>query len=355
MDFLKKLLSLGPEKIQLLNDPQARENFNHENVISTGILALDIASGIGGLPRNRVIEIFGVEGGGKSTICGCVCAQFHARGLYTAYIDVEHAVDKHYFKKLGVMEKYFALSQPSDGEEAMEIALELADSPELGLIVIDSAAALMTKQELEGELTDANVGATARLIARSLRKLVPKCSVHNTMLIFTNQLRDNIGAFFGSKTTTPGGRSLRYAASIRLEVTRIGTNKEGKLSVSNATQAKFIKNRLAPPFVETKFDIVFGQGADNYKTLFEEGINKKVISKKGSVFYYGEQELGKKDKAIEFLENNKDIKKKIWTQISQGSKKRKPKLKKKTAIKEVSVSQEHSEPTTSMSGVLLDV
>jgi recombination protein RecA len=282
--FKQLIDSVGAETVRLLSDKRLPK-INPQSVISTGNLAIDRASSIGGFPRDRIIEIYGNESSGKSTVAAQLAAQFNKEGKYVLYIDFEHAVDIGYFVKLGVRPSLFALSQPMVGEEGTKLALNLAATPECGLVVIDSVAAITTQQELDGELDDANIGATARLMGRFLRKMVPVCSVHNTLLVCINQNRDKIGGFgYGSGNVQPGGRALKFYSSMRIELARTQTNKDKGEATSNSTKAKFVKNKLGHPYKEAEFEIVFGKGADNEGAILEASVTEKIIVKKGRTY-----------------------------------------------------------------------
>jgi len=293
-NYLKLIQAYGSSEIQLLSNTPDRILQPHET-ISSGSLAIDIASGIGGWPRNRIIEAFGNESSGKSTLATMACAQFNREGKRATYIDVEHTFDPRYAVALGIKPELFALAQPSCAEDALKMVLDFAATDECGIVVLDSVAGLVTRQELEGELDDANIGATARLMGKCLRKLTAVCRVHNTLALFINQNRDKVGVMFGSPKTQPGGRALKFFSSIRIEFARVGTNKDKNQdneAVSNSTKASFIKNKVGPPYRECQFDIVFGEGIDNAKTAVEEGVATGIIQKKGNTFAYKGDVLG---------------------------------------------------------------
>lgn len=293
-NFLKLIRAYGSGEIQLLSENPPKL-ISDEDVISSGSLAIDIASGIGGWPRNRVIEVYGNESSGKTTLATMACAQFNREKKYAAYVDVEHAFDKRYALALGVDPRYFTLSQPSCAEDALKLVLDAAATDDCGIVVLDSVAGLVTRQELEGDLDDSNIGATARLMGRALRKLVAVCSVNQTLVMFINQNRDKVGVMFGSPKTQPGGRALKFFSSMRVEFARTGTEKDKKQNneaISNQTQATFIKNKLGTPYRVTEFDIVFGKGIDNAKSAVEKGLEAGVLEKKGNTFTYQNNVLG---------------------------------------------------------------
>jgi recombination protein RecA len=292
-NYLKLIEAYGSGEIQLLSSSD-RAIKPHET-ISSGSLAIDIASGIGGWPRNRVIEVFGNESSGKTTLATMACAQFNREGKRATYIDVEHSFDPRYAVALGVNPKLFALAQPSCAEDALKMLLDFAATDECGIVVLDSVAGLATRQELEGDLDDSNIGATARLMGRCLRKLPAVCRVHNTLAVFINQNRDKVGVVWGSPKTQPGGRALKFFSSIRVEFAKVQTNKDknqNNEAVSNQTKASFIKNKVGPPHRECEFDIVFGEGIDNAKTVIKEGVAVGVLKKKGNTYSYQGNILG---------------------------------------------------------------
>lgn len=304
--FLTLIKTLGAEKVRLLRD-DSLEKIAPQLVLSSGNIAIDYASGIGGFPMDRIIEVFGEESTGKSTIAGQYAARVNKKGLYVAYVDFEHAVDVKYFRALGVRPELFALSQPETGEEGLQFAIDAASTPECGLVVIDSVAAIVTNQELNGDLDDSNVGATARLMGRLMRKIKTVCSVHNTTAIFINQNREKIGVMFGSNKTQPGGKALRFFASMRIELIRTGTNKDQGEAHSNQTKAVFRKNKLGPPYREAEFELVFGKGADNEKALLDFSVTEGIVTKKGRTYSWGETVLGVSEaNAIKFLVEDRE-------------------------------------------------
>jgi recombination protein RecA len=293
-------------------------------VIPTGSIALDVALGIGGLPRGRVVEIYGPESSGKTTVALHVIANAQAAGGICAFIDAEHALDPDYAAKLGVDTDALLVSQPDNGEQALEIADTLVRSGALALVVIDSVAALTPRAEIEGEMGDSHVGLQARLMSQALRKMTGALSGANTTAIFINQLREKIGVMFGSPETTTGGRALKFYASVRLDVRRIETLKDGSEMVGNRTRVKVVKNKVAPPFKQAEFDIIYGQGISREGSLIDLGVDCGIIRKAGAWFTYGADQLGQgKENARQFLKNNPqvaaEIEKRILSELGVGA------------------------------------
>jgi recombination protein RecA len=285
-------------------------------VIPTGSIALDVALGIGGIPRGRVVEIFGPESSGKTTVALHAIASAQALGGIAAFIDAEHALDPEYAKKLGVDIDALLVSQPDTGEQALEIADMLVRSGALDLIVIDSVAALVPRAEIEGEMGDSHVGLQARLMSQALRKMTGALAGSNTTAIFINQLREKIGVMFGSPETTTGGRALKFYSSVRLDVRRIETLKEGTEAVGNRTRVKVVKNKVAPPFKQAEFDIVYGEGISREGSLIDLGVEHGIVRKSGAWFTYENDQLGQgKENARAFLRDNADIALAIENQI----------------------------------------
>ena len=277
-------------------------------VIPTGSLALDVALGIGGLPRGRVVEIYGPESSGKTTVALHAVASAQKAGGIAAFIDAEHALDPEYARKLGVDTDALIVSQPDTGEQALEITDMLIRSGALDIIVIDSVAALVPKAEIEGEMGDSHVGLQARLMSQALRKLTGAISASGTTAIFINQLREKIGVCFGSPETTTGGKALKFYASVRLDVRRIETLKEGAEPIGNRTRIKVVKNKMAPPFKQAEFDILYGQGISREGGILDMAVDEGIARKSGSWFTYEGDQLGQgKEKARQFLKDNPEI------------------------------------------------
>ena len=277
-------------------------------VVSTGSLGLDIALGVGGLPRGRVIEIYGPESSGKTTLTLQVIAEMQKLGGTCAFIDAEHALDVQYAAKLGVDIDALLVSQPDTGEQALEIADMLVRSGSIDLIVIDSVAALVPRAEIEGEMGDSHVGLQARLMSQALRKLTGGLSSTNTTMIFINQLREKIGVFFGSPETTAGGKALKFYASVRLDIRRIETLKDGTDAVGNRTRVKVVKNKMAPPFKQAEFDILFGVGISREGSLIDFGVEHEIVRKSGAWYTYDGDQLGQgKENSRNFLLEHPEI------------------------------------------------
>ena len=285
-------------------------------VIPTGSLALDVALGIGGLPRGRVIEIYGPESSGKTTVALHAVASAQKAGGNAAFIDAEHALDPVYARALGVDTDSLLVSQPDTGEQALEIADMLIRSGGIDIIVIDSVAALVPKAEIEGEMGDSHVGLQARLMSQALRKITGALSATGTTAIFINQLREKIGVFFGSPETTTGGKALKFYASVRIDVRRIETLKEAGAPVGNRTRAKVVKNKMAPPFKQAEFDIVYGKGISREGSIIDMGVEAGIVRKSGSWFTYGDDQLGQgKENVRQFLADNPELANEIEQKI----------------------------------------
>ena len=277
-------------------------------VIPTGSLALDVALGIGGLPRGRVIEVYGPESSGKTTVALHAVANAQKAGGNAAFIDAEHALDPVYARALGVDTDSLLVSQPDTGEQALEIADMLIRSGGIDIIVIDSVAALVPKAEIEGEMGDSHVGLQARLMSQALRKITGALSATGTTAIFINQLREKIGVFFGNPETTTGGKALKFYASVRIDVRRIETLKEAGSPVGNRTRAKVVKNKMAPPFKQAEFDIVYGKGISREGSIIDMGVEAGIVRKSGSWFTYGDDQLGQgKENVRQFLVDNPEL------------------------------------------------
>ena len=284
--------------------------------ISTGSLALDLALGIGGLPRGRIIEVFGPESSGKTTLVYHVIAEAQRRGGICAFIDAEHAMDPAYAKRIGVNIDDLLVSQPDTGEQALEIAELLIRSGALDVVAVDSVAALTPKAEIEGEMGDSHVGLQARLMSQALRKLAGTLNRTDTICLFTNQLREKIGVMFGSPEVTPGGRALKFYSSVRLDIRRIETLKEGVEAIGNRVRVKVVKNKVAPPFKQAEFDIIYGSGISWEGTVLEAGLERKVVQKSGSYFSFDEERLGQgRQNSAAFLREHPDVSEKIVQRI----------------------------------------
>ena len=281
---------------------------DHVDVVSTGSLGLDIALGIGGLPRGRVVEIYGPESSGKTTMALHAIAEAQKKGGTCAFIDAEHALDPGYARKLGVDIDSLLISQPDAGEQALEIADTLVRSGAIDVLVIDSVAALVPRAELEGDMGDSHVGLHARLMSQALRKLTGTVSRSNTMMIFLNQIRLKIGVMFGSPETTTGGNALKFYASIRLDIRRIGQIKERDEVVGNQTRIKVVKNKMAPPFKQVEFDIMYGEGVSKMGELIDLGVKANIVEKSGAWFSYDSQRIGQgRENSKQFLREHPEM------------------------------------------------
>ncbi len=290
----------------------------HEEVgsISTNCLSLDAAIGVGGMPRGRIIEIYGPESSGKTTLALQVVAQAQKAGGIAAYIDAEHAMDPDYAEKLGVNIDDLLISQPDSGEQALDIAETLVRSASVDVIVIDSVAALVPRAEIDGDMGDSHMGLQARLMSQALRKMTSIISNSNTCFIFINQLRDKIGVMFGSPETTTGGKALKFYASVRLDIRRIGAIKEGDKIVGNRTRVKVVKNKVAPPFRETEFDIMYGEGISREGDLLDLAVNNNVVEKSGAWFSYSGERLGQgRENSKNTLRENPELLQRIETEV----------------------------------------
>ncbi|MBV8080386.1 MAG: recombinase RecA [Actinobacteria bacterium] len=291
--------------------------------ISTGSLSLDLALGIGGLPRGRIVEIFGPESSGKTTLVYHVIAEAQRKGGICAFIDAEHAMDPTYAKRIGVNIDELLVSQPDTGEQALEIAELLVRSGALAVVAIDSVAALTPKAEIEGEMGDSHVGLQARLMSQALRKLAGTLNRTDTICIFTNQLREKIGVMFGNPETTPGGRALKFYASVRLDIRRIETLKDGVEAIGNRVRVKVAKNKVAPPFKQAEFDVIYGKGISWEGTVLDAAVERKIVTKSGAYFSFGDERLGQgRQNATAFLEEHPDVVQQILqgiqTQAAEG-------------------------------------
>jgi len=304
--------SYGKGSIMKMGD-EAIENIP---VISSGSIALNVALGVGGYPRGRVIEIYGPESSGKTTLAIHAIAEAQKAGGIAAFIDAEHAFDRFYAEKLGVDVENLWISQPDSGEQALEITEQLIRSSAIDIIVIDSVAALTPKAELEGEMGDSKMGLQARLMSQALRKLTAAISKTNTTCIFINQLRDKIGVVFGNPETTTGGNALKFYSSVRLDIRRIGQIKDGDEATGNLTRVKVVKNKVAPPFRKAEFDIMYGEGISRWGEIVDMGTEYNIIKKSGSWYSYGETKIGQgRESAKECMRENPELSEEIETKI----------------------------------------
>ncbi len=305
----------GKGSIMRLGDETAIIKIDY---IPTGCLSLDACIGIGGIPRGRITEIFGPESSGKTTLALHVIAQAQKRGGYAAFIDAEHALDPHYASKIGVNIKDLLISQPDYGEQALEITETLVRSNAIDVVVIDSVAALVPRAELEGEMGDAHVGLQARLMSQALRKLTGSVNKSNTAVIFINQIREKIGVMFGNPETTTGGRALKFYTSLRLEIRKITSIKEGNTNIGSRTKVKVVKNKMAPPFKETEFDLTFDSGISYVGDVLDVAVEGNIIQKSGAWYSYGEERIGQgRESAKQYLEQNPDLLGKIEQQVKE--------------------------------------
>src|SRR6187549_701492 len=312
MDKIDK--DFGKGSVMMMNE---KGNVEQE-VISTGSLGLDTALGIGGLPKGRVIEIYGPESSGKTTIATHVIAEAQKKGGICAIIDAEHAFDSGYAQKLGVDVDNLLISQPDYGEQALEIADLLFHSGALEVVVVDFVAAIVPKSELEGEMGDSKMGLHARLMSQALRKLTATISKTNTICIFINQLREKIGVMFGNPETTTGGNALKFYASVRLDIRRMAQIKDGEEAVGNRVKVKVVKNKVAPPFRQVEFDIVFGEGISKIGEIIDMGVDLGILSKSGSWFAYGDNKIGQGRDAVKtFLTDNPEVAEEVEARIRE--------------------------------------
>jgi len=286
------------------------------NVISTGVLSLDLALGVGGVPRGRVVEIYGPESSGKTTVALHIVAEAQKNGGVAAFIDAEHALDPVYARNLGVDIDNLLVSQPDTGEQALEIAEALVRSGAVDVIVVDSVAALVPRAEIEGEMGDAHVGLQARLMSQALRKLTGAISKSNTIAVFINQIREKVGVMFGNPETTPGGRALKFYASIRMEVRKLETLKQGSELVGSRTRVKIVKNKIAPPFKQADFDIIYGEGISREGSIIDMATEQDIISKSGTWYSYNDMRLGQgKENARQYLKEHPEIAREIEEKV----------------------------------------
>src|ERR1043165_4843366 len=313
MDKIEK--DFGKGSVMMMNE---RGEMTQE-IVSTGSIGLDVALGIGGLPKGRVVEIYGPESSGKTTIATHVIAEAQKKGGMCAFIDAEHAFDSTYAQKLGVDIDNLLISQPDYGEQALEIADRLILSGALDVVVIDSVAALVPKGELEGEMGDSKMGLHARLMSQALRKLTATISRTGTICIFINQLREKIGVMFGNPETTTGGNALKFYASVRLDIRRVSQIKDGDTATGNRTRVKVVKNKVAPPFRQVEFDIIFGEGISKMGEIIDMGVELGILQKSGSWFAYGDSKIGQgRDAVKQFLGDNPEVSDDIERKIREA-------------------------------------
>ncbi|HEU5368298.1 MAG TPA: recombinase RecA [Ktedonobacterales bacterium] len=312
----------GKGSIMKLGEARAKI---YVEAIPTGSVGLDLALGVGGIPRGRVTEIYGPESSGKTTLCQHIIAQAQARGGVAAYVDAEHALDPSYAEKCGINVNDLLISQPDTAEQALEIVEMLVRSGAVDVVVIDSVAALAPRAEIEGEMGDAHVGLQARLMSQALRKLTAAINNSKTSVVFTNQLREKVGIMFGNPETTPGGRALKFYSSVRLEIRRIESLKQGTDVVGNRTKVKVVKNKVAPPFKVAEFDIMFNEGISREGGLLDLGLEMGIVKKSGAWFTVGDIRLGQgRENAKEYLRQNSDVAEAIEQQIRQNISSYKP-------------------------------
>jgi len=303
----------GKGSIMRLGEKEVAKDLD---VVSTGSLGLDLALGIGGLPRGRVVEIYGPESSGKTTLTLSVIAQMQKMGGTAAFIDAEHALDPQYAQKLGCNVSELLISQPDNGEQALEITDMLVRSGSVDVVVVDSVAALTPKAEIEGEMGEPQMGLQARLMSQALRKLTANIKRSNTLVIFINQIRMKIGVMFGNPETTTGGNALKFYASVRIDIRRTGSIKKGEEVIGNETRAKVVKNKVAPPFRQAEFDILYGEGISREGEIIELGVLYKIIEKSGAWYSYGKDRIGQgKDNTRDFLKSNPEMAKEIEAKI----------------------------------------
>ena len=331
--------------------------------ISTGSLSLDVALGIGGVPKGRIVEIYGPESSGKTTLALHVAAEAQKNGGTAAFIDVEHALDPIYAGNIGVDIDSLLVSQPDTGEQAMEICEALVRSGAIDVVVVDSVAAMVPRAEIEGEMGDSHVGLQARLMSQALRKLTGSIGKTNTVVIFINQLREKVGVMYGNPETTPGGRALKYYASVRIDVRKIEALKNGGEIVGNRTRAKVVKNKVAPPFKEAEFDIMFGQGISKVGEILDIGVSMGIVNKSGSWFSYGDVRLGQgRDNIKEYFIQNPDlaaeIEEKVFAKLTEESQKmanRRAPARAAAPVAETVVAEEKPAPRRRTANIDIDV
>ncbi len=306
----------GRGSVMRLGEERARVKIE---AISTGALSLDAAIGICGIPRGRIIEIFGPESSGKTTLALHMIAEAQKAGGIAAFIDAEHALDANYARKLGVDTDNLLISQPDTGEQALEITETLVRSGALDIVVIDSVAALVPRAEIEGEMGDAQMGLQARLMSQAMRKLAGSISKSKTAVVFINQIREKIGVMFGSPETTTGGRALKFYASVRLDIRRVGSIKEGENVIGNRTRVKVVKNKVAPPFREAEFDVLYGSGISRVGDILDLAVEHKIVEKSGTWFSFGEEKIGQgRDNVKRYLEQSPELLAKIEHRVREA-------------------------------------
>ena len=335
----------GKGAIMKLGDNTANLNIS---AIPTGCIDLDIALGVGGIPRGRIIEIFGPESSGKTTIALHVVAQAQKMGGTAAFIDAEHALDPVYAESLGVNVDDLYVSQPDTGEQALEITESLVRSGAIDVVVVDSVAALVPKAEIEGDMGDSHVGLQARLMSQALRKLTGAINKSNCVVIFINQLREKVGVMFGNPETTPGGKALKFYASVRLDVRRIETLKVGGEAVGSRTKVKVVKNKVAPPFRTAEFDMLYGEGISREGSVIDQAVARKIMTKSGAWFNYGEMRVAQgRDNARQFLKDNPElcdeIENKIRSQVEEEKKKAQAEAEMKRAARRAALDAARNE------------
>ena len=325
----------GKGSIMKMGEADTKMNID---VIPTGAITLDLALGVGGIPRGRVIEIYGPESSGKTTVALHMVAEAQKLGGIAAFIDAEHALDPLYARKLGVDIDNLLISQPDTGEQALEIAEALVRSGAVDVVVVDSVAALTPRAEIEGEMGDSHVGLQARLMSQALRKLTGAISKSQTVAIFINQIREKVGVMFGNPEVTPGGRALKFYSTIRLDVRRVETLKQGGDFIGNRIRVKVVKNKVAPPFKEAEFDIIYGEGISKVGCILDLAVDKDIVNKSGSWFSYGETRLGQgRDNAVAFLKQNPELLDQVENEIYEKCGLQRPVKKGEEAKKEEEV------------------
>lgn len=303
----------GKGSIMRLGDSKAKMQLD---VIPTGVIALDIALGIGGIPRGRVVEVYGPESSGKTTVALHIVAEAQKLGGIAAFIDAEHALDPNYAKNLGVDTDNLLISQPDTGEQALEIAEALVRSGAVDIIVVDSVAALVPRAEIEGEMGDSHIGLQARLMSQALRKLTGATSKSNTTIVFINQIREKVGIVFGNPEVTPGGRALKFYSSVRMEVRRIETLKQGGDMIGNRTRIKVVKNKVAPPFKQAEFDIMYGEGISREGSILDSAADMEILTKSGTWYSYNEVRLGQgRENTKQYLREHPEMTKELEAKI----------------------------------------